>query len=67
MSDSLIHIERSNKTKKNKHKTNKNKDIWNLFNNEIKNTKTIECLYDSKKREFCDISIAIYFIMKKDF
>ena len=55
MSDSLIHIERSNKTKKNKHKSNKNKDLWNLFNNEIKNTKTIECLYNSKKCEFCDV------------
>ena len=43
-------------TKKNK-KTNKNKDLWNLFDNEILNKKEepIECLYlANKNREYCE-------------
>ena len=67
MSDSLIQIQRSNKTKKNKHKKNNSKELWNLFNDEMKNTKTIECLYDSTKREFCDICNSILFYNEERF
>lgn len=55
MSSSLIQIQHTNKTKKKKNKRNDSKELWNIFNNEIKDTKTIECLYEVNKKEFCDI------------
>ena len=61
----------STKTKKIKRST-LNKDIWNMFDSEIKNSNcdenSIECIYrQSGEREFCDCCKSILIITDEGF
>ena len=62
------------KTKKIKHKNTINKDLWNMFDSEIKNVneitedKSIECLYrQCGEREICDCCQSILIVSDEGF
>ena len=48
-------LSRSKKTKKIRRREIDSKKIWGIFQDEVKNTDNIECIYDKNNKEICDI------------